>query len=172
MKRLTLMILMILTACLLYGQMGNLEKVKNSFTHAKTTFPSNAKIDSSKKLTEKGKETLKKLRQLIIEGSEISPSKITMKEFMSINARFDSIMNTLGINMIEKNSTAKVRRPSFRKDIVVGGFGNEMTCTDKCNEIYNTCMSENDCTRNGWVCFCCAPCSIVYATCMASCHLD
>lgn len=172
MKRLTLMALMLLTACFLYGQMGSLEKMKSSFTQAKTTFPSNAKIDGSKKLTEKGKETLKKLRQLIIEGSEISPSKITMKEFMSINARFDSIMTTLGINIVENNSTAKVRRPSsFSRNILIG-FNDDNSCTVNCNEVYNTCMSENDCTRSGWVCVCCIPCSLVYATCMASCTLD
>lgn len=169
------MLSMVMTVSVLFGQMESIEKIKNSFIQAKANFPSNKKIDGSKKLTVKGKETLKKLSQLISEASEISPTKITMKEFMSINARFDSIMTTLGIysTIKEGNTTAaKIRRPSLGKDIVIKFSNEDNSCTQQCADVYNNCMAANDCTRGGWVCVCCIPCSLVFVTCMASCSID
>lgn len=155
------------------SQDENTSILKATFANAKNNFPSLQKIDKSSKLTEKGKKTFKRLIEIINSGNEIS-ERTTLAEATLISNSFDSVMNVLGIYPKHKNgttSTAKIRQSGFAKGIVIMDF-KDGGCVSQCNNIYNTCMSENNCSRGGWVCFCCMGCSLAFATCMAACTID
>lgn len=49
-----------------------------------------------------------------------------------------------------------------------GGCGGR-TCVTKCADEYNKCVEENNCDTGGWICLCCALCSLQYMGCVAKC---
>jgi hypothetical protein len=50
-----------------------------------------------------------------------------------------------------------------------GNGGNGKTCVTQCRDEYDNCMKENQCKKGGWICLCCAPCSLQYVGCVAKC---
>jgi hypothetical protein len=49
-----------------------------------------------------------------------------------------------------------------------GGGPGGQTCPTDCENEYDKCMKEHDCTHS-FICICCVPCSLRYMGCMASC---
>ena len=49
------------------------------------------------------------------------------------------------------------------------GGGGGGTCVTQCATEYDQCVTENGCDTSGWVCLCCAPCSLQYMGCVAKC---
>ena len=56
------------------------------------------------------------------------------------------------------------------------GLGNSdgggKTCAGRCQDKYNNCMKERGCTKDGWICLCCTPCSLLYMGCITRCALS
>jgi hypothetical protein len=172
MKKASLLVLVSLLCLFVKSQDAEVRQLKVKLTQAEAAFPTSQKIDQSTKLTAKGKSLFKQLRQVIVKGSQIS-ERTPIGTFLSLEKTMDSALNAIGVSFDEngKLSVAKMRQSGVFTTIGINSMSGEGGCTERCNAVYNTCMSANDCTRGGWICLCCSGCSLVFATCMASCAI-